>query len=1031
MERGKFLWAQITLLSTTVVAMVVSLSAALYVKDADGSGSYGEIALRSYFHSGDGKTLETAYTITRPQHMYNLSRLQSLGVFKEKTYFKLGTTALDPNGLQPMCYGPDNVTPVPFLDMSDSNYNSFPINAIGSESVPFYGEFDGQGLELKNLKVYADPEDAGLFGYTAHGSKITNLFLDNVTINALGYTTGYSDLYGSDSTLSSNVYYSYTHTPSSISDRVFNSANPETTAAATFDATGYFAGDASALPANPPFVVAHWPSASQDDLHDYSLLVSGDFLSLNKATNTITVNFSEVFKLFKTEKEKEDVKTPLLSSSSVSIIASRTDADGLDHSKVLTTLNFNFSLASKTSNSISMEVRIGNEHTNNIGLIAGHCDGTIRDVYVHDGKFNINNNAGGTVSGTYTPMENGSSFGLIGLVGNSVHDVAAENSDSATKTGKDIGVLDFTTIYDDIVGDGTFPSPDQTLEEENLDGIKYYPLSSSKYLDYLRYHDINDDFYVTKEKNYVSLRGKQVVWNTDLGIFTVVTDPSIDGIVLDVDSGFTDLNPTSTIHKEDDDVDYLYYAMGEYSSKSGIPFSEYRDSLETNTPSTMLVGHHFPKAGELSVEGFEQREWHQNYIFRFQIDKNYRDGLDTKRLYFSDVDTSTDGGAFISSYFQYKLRDQSGLPIPENNPKSGVMLRDFLNHEIDSFSASFTTPDYSFNDATTEILKPRMWCLDDESAGYPAANMINFEIKTEVANVTVVAAPNESKKAAALGVYRTDIEGVPSVYSNKKYIPCDFENPDYAFFMPKEEHLAYFDYAIDDEKTNDIKKGQIGTYPSASAKLVPATDQTNATVPAIAEPKAIDQPRLFVHTFTLEKGHYCLGAATGANSNVGKEGTQTIPKIYYICAQGQTDGQLQFDDNAFASNDVVDDVDFLKTAKYSYNSGTKKVTTNITTGPDSAWSAESTLLQHQRCYISFVKSDRSLFGDGPVDLRFEYAGGKFRITTETNTDNITRIVVSSYGKSVNSGDLTGLVNTVVSLLDLDDSDADRVVFPTS
>ena len=53
-------------------------------KEAD-----GVVGLRSYFYSGDGLTEETAFEITTPTHMYNLSMLQNIGLFPEKRYFIL------------------------------------------------------------------------------------------------------------------------------------------------------------------------------------------------------------------------------------------------------------------------------------------------------------------------------------------------------------------------------------------------------------------------------------------------------------------------------------------------------------------------------------------------------------------------------------------------------------------------------------------------------------------------------------------------------------------------------------------------------------------------------------------------------------------------------------------------------------------------------------------------------------------------------------------------------------------------------
>ena len=199
-----------TLVST--IALSVGMTIALYQKSVKGNGTYGEVSLRSYYESGSG-TETDPFIITRPRHLYNLSRLQGLGVYGEKAYFQLGKVDLggvNSNGV-PMCYADDSsIVKKPYLDMSGSNRDTNPINAIGSEALPFYGEFDGQNVEIKDLNVYCNPQDSGLFGYTAHGSMVKNLFLSNVTINALGYTDEYADLYSPESTIGNNAWFVYT-----------------------------------------------------------------------------------------------------------------------------------------------------------------------------------------------------------------------------------------------------------------------------------------------------------------------------------------------------------------------------------------------------------------------------------------------------------------------------------------------------------------------------------------------------------------------------------------------------------------------------------------------------------------------------------------------------------------------------------------------------------------------------------------------------------------------------------------------------
>ena len=196
-------------LSPAIFGFVVLSTLGVYVKDQTSAGFYGVVKLRSYFECGTGRLPDPndpldrgdPFVITRPRHLYNLSRLQGLGVFGTPTYFQLGKVGLDSNHPNdPYCYTSDSGSETaPYLDMNpetNSNWNKNRINAIGSEAFPFYGIFDGQNVEIKDLNVYADPQDAGLFGYTAHDSVVKNLFLSNITINSLGYDDAHKELYG-------------------------------------------------------------------------------------------------------------------------------------------------------------------------------------------------------------------------------------------------------------------------------------------------------------------------------------------------------------------------------------------------------------------------------------------------------------------------------------------------------------------------------------------------------------------------------------------------------------------------------------------------------------------------------------------------------------------------------------------------------------------------------------------------------------------------------------------------------------------
>lgn len=996
----------ISLSAVTLLASMVTFTMSLYVKEAESNGFYGEVSLRSYFERGSGRPKGTdgpddpgdPYVITRPRHLYNLSRLQGLGVFDEKKFFQLGMVGLagDTSG-KPLCYLDDSsTTTVPFLDMVDSTLEYEPITAIGTEAVPFYGEFDGQGLEIKNLSVYADPEDAGLFGYTAHGSNVHDLFLSNVTINSLGYTDSYAGLYGPSSTVA--VGTSFVYTVGNTSD-TFTISDVDKHKALDFDASAIFNWDGTGT---EPTISDDAPVVSftsTNTNYRYKFLISGDFLVEN-GDGSVRIDLPTVYKFFK--KEKEDTRNfPLQATSSVSLVASTTDNYGLDHSKVVMSLEFHFSLNSGTTNYLMMTANLGEEHTNNIGLIVGHCDGSVGDCYVHNGSFVMNN--GGA---SYHKMTNGSNFGLIGLVGGTVHNFAAEESGAGTTAGKDIGVLDFTTVYDDIITPTSFNGTTYLNP-----GYTYVPSSSKMYADYLRINNSNQ--YVTLAENTVSFNRNHIISNTDLGIFTIATDSGGTGMGTDAGS-YLD---RSVVRKEDVSINssyYIYYATGEYDKTKGISFAKYREGIQDETPEQFFPGYHFPNADQISTESFEQRNAHQNYIIRFKVDGPYRTG---KGFYFSDVDKTTPGGSFMSHYFENRLVDKEGNPImaASNSALSGIMLRNSLGQEIRSFSSSFSTPDMSGTGY-------KMYCIDDEDYGRPAANMVNFEIKTNTANVTVIAGLTDNTKPAALGVYKIGDER--SYNQGLPYVNIGYENPDYAFFMPTDDHLAYFDYDVD--TTNDV--GRIGVY-NSSGVFTEATTNTEATIPSMHGAGTeygytSGKTRLYAHTFKLEPGRYCIGSSTGIYRSGSTEGTA---KIYYLCAQGQTDGNIQFADNTFASEDEVKNIDFVKKERYTYNESTGVVTTNITMGEVTAYDPNDPRIENQRCYVSLVNTERSLFDEVTSNITFVYEDNKFKITS-TTTSAILHLAISNYG---GTHPITGATNTTISLFGGADTTESRIVYPAS
>lgn len=148
-----------------------------------------EGASAAYFESGSG-TYEDPFIISNERHVYNLSWLNNTGRLGDtKYYFKV----------------------INAITISDNDW----IPPIGTDAHPFYGDFDGGGYTITNLKVttdksklrnsrygtaytliteadYAFSKAVGFFGKTAEGSNVHNFILDNPTVVVSSENSKYS-----------------------------------------------------------------------------------------------------------------------------------------------------------------------------------------------------------------------------------------------------------------------------------------------------------------------------------------------------------------------------------------------------------------------------------------------------------------------------------------------------------------------------------------------------------------------------------------------------------------------------------------------------------------------------------------------------------------------------------------------------------------------------------------------------------------------------------------------------------------------
>ena len=513
----------------------------------------GEIGLRGYFFAGNGQEA-TPYEIVSPVHLYNLSRLQNLGVFPKKTYFRVGHVF--ETGESPKCINIVDGNPVydTVLDMSGVT-----IRPIGNEATPFFGTFDGRGIIIENLTVEGNPEDIGMFGYVgckgtvksinplsgateieapAHG-EIKNIICDNITIRSVGHVDDESnldvlfsqqtyaeDVHGIDDAFetsgalandtsldfyewsTANVRYDVNHLTGwngNGSGGAFTSINAEGKIITVGDQKihkGYFVPH---FPTGTPFTFS-WQASSP-------LITASDALNLDldsdgEADELIVIDLE---KLADSE-DFNNVNSNLEVDTKLYLVAS-IETGGYSYSRVIQSYSLefisNYSSFSQGNYQVNIfcdyaqtdrpdDYNTSYHHGNNIGFIAGHVDGKATDCYVYRGQFDLNYNMG-PYNGN-APIFTETSTGLIGEISpNVANEIDPEFN--LTDAG-DVGVMNFSGIYDLIrrdarSGDATFAG---TSGGRNYMAIDPFLVDThTRFSDYLRYaNTLSGKKYVIK-----------------------------------------------------------------------------------------------------------------------------------------------------------------------------------------------------------------------------------------------------------------------------------------------------------------------------------------------------------------------------------------------------------------------------------------------------------------------------------------------------------------------------------------------------
>lgn len=1009
-----------------------------YVENQD--GAFGTVGLRSYFHCGTGSE-EDPYVITRPRHLYNLSHLQALGVFSEKKYFQLGYD-LEGNGNLEF-YNSDSTSDEysTVLDMNEyqGKEATTTITSIGSEATPFYGVFEGNGLTIKNLTVDASLEDSGLFGYTASRSLIENFILDEVAIKNDGYSSDLSGLYSSESDLALKKRSSFTVKQDDDAHKVVygydGSGNSKINEGMTGDSTNkvsfdiYYpdaTADDSKYYYNMP-TIDFGVETKENDSFTYTLLSSDVFFTKATAENgteTLTLNeydeeskdLTDIFSYFDSYKEENlddtttetDIVYPLTLSMTVSLVANYVDSSSICHSKVVAALNISFEKLLKDSKFITMYVQPREtQHENNMGLVIGHCDGSCKNVYVHNGYFKMNTN------NQNTAVSQNSMTGFIGLIGPSVNNSASTTAKgNIATTGKDVGVLDFTDIYTSIVGDSKFSS----IKAGSNTYYTYTAENDNQYMDYLRYDgSVADTTRYTDAQNSIALIGKKVVkddetHNRGLGVFTIATDYAEGGTGSNkynrikmstiVKSKFPSSQGTSMVDFYD--ASNIFYSTYEYKKENistiygnnSDVFSSISDTLTSpeKVSDYYSPGYHMPE--ESTVSSMDVYEAYYNYLFRFQLKS------DRSSFYFSDLNANSIGGKFLNNYFSHILVDENGDSIPLGSSQFGLMIKNKKKQNITELTTNFKLDNsgdmYVFGQDDSVTSEGTVYT---GQTSYVVSNSINFEIKTDMANVTILASNYENdnnvySKGSMLGVYKLP-DNLIIASSGNPPVPCDsngkaltWQNPDYAMALPANKAISFYEYKSD--SIGRIGRKKLDADYFEATEEVTSSNNSSILVDTSVDSYYISNP-IFAHTFKLPKGRYCLGSALGS------------AHVFYICAQGQDEGDISLAANVYSKINLVENMDFIKTA--TPEEGKTFFSLDSTTSVLSATED----LKKNRLYIIFDSGNVSHFLASSknnadkkkfeLNMTYDETNSQFDFTIGKDSDlgSISSMVITNYG----------------------------------
>ena len=884
----------------------------------------GSVGLREYFYRGDGYigdgSEQYPHEIVTPIHFYNLTRLQNLGVFPEKTYFRVGHVFEGYESEGPKCL--DGDTKVDVLDMTSFCENN-PVVPIGNEGTPFYGEFDGQFIPIVGLRVASNPEDIGMFGYITYTSEVRNIVCKDLEICSRGYSTvdDSNFLYSEsiDNIFSSNASNFETASLSFVSEyeeenhnhqlkqlEIFSIQDLDAKASVVNDENSQFNGKRIVAGKFIP----SFPTIDNHDNIEYSISSSASVIEIERGTNNLVINLDNLPDDF-------DNDVPIRMSSGISLVAS-VKVNGIKYARVIQTYNIDIvqaPIVENGENVLTLKVEcshtegnnpINKAHGNNIGYIVGHDDGNVIHCYVYNGKMTFNPD-----DANLNKVSSHSEIGLVGKVGNNVStDIDPSNVSSKGETG----VLNFSYVYSLIrepfeVGDQTVAGYQHTYDSslsnpsagtkkafvvyatDEVDETtgKYLPrgteaASFELYKEYLRC-DTDDP------KNYVAFADQQEgIYESEIGNYGEYTIPNDD---ININMNAVDFADNKVICDGLEDSEYRGLGVFRIATAYNSILAQnpnLESSLWRNNLGACSIIHDTPEKAKKAIY-FSTAEcdwskapgipgWTQNgsiepvimntlptysnvgsfrcpfsrdFNYMFRLDLNEADDFKIGHdIYNYMYDTDNE---FLQNYLSSILIDKLGAPVKYKNKGFGFKVQ---------FSQDAEEPVKQL-DSYMKIGKPtslNRYTVNGETKYYPQKS-VSFTIENpNGANVTI----------AGCG-------GYISIYS----------------YDPDVSTAPVELYTMRSAANNSSNMGRFFPYSSSGE-----TNTQSEVLPVGGDMK--DSNFLFGHIFKLPRGNYVVGSSIKMNSGSAY--------LYYLCVQGQTNGDLG--EMAIANTgNFIENVDFL------------------------------------------------------------------------------------------------------------------------